>query len=258
MEKIMLKLLEHTIWTVAVVLLISGCDWLPSDPDENTLDEGLVAHYSFDKGQATDDSGNGNNCRLLGDPSAVDGVNGQALRLDGTGDHANCGSDDSFDMKEAITISAWLRPLTLDNTGSSDWIAGKWKVDGTKGAWLLGIKTRKRPNFGMSSDEKGYNEVIAEMRVELNSFSHIVGVYDGRSNQARIYVNGRLASATRQAEDISASRSDVLLGATRYALSSERFENYLHGDLDEVRFYSRALKGSEIRTLYQRGTEAME
>jgi hypothetical protein len=36
----------------------------------------------------------------------------------------------------------------------------------------LGIKTRRRPNIGVNSDERNYHEAIAETQVPLGS-SHI-------------------------------------------------------------------------------------
>ena len=53
---------------------------------------GLVAHYTFDDGTATDNSGNGNNGTVNG-ATYVDGKAGQALSFDGDDGHVAINSN---------------------------------------------------------------------------------------------------------------------------------------------------------------------
>lgn len=58
-------------------------------------ENGLVAHYTFDDGQAVDISGNGHHGTISGNPGNPDGVMGNAMRFDG---------DDRVDMPDMLNI----------------------------------------------------------------------------------------------------------------------------------------------------------
>ncbi|WP_176121913.1 hypothetical protein, partial [Clostridium beijerinckii] len=54
--------------------------------DGNNLDASLLAHYTFDNGDATDSSGHGNNGIIHGKPTFVDSSKGKALKLSASPD----------------------------------------------------------------------------------------------------------------------------------------------------------------------------
>src|SRR4030065_1212158 len=71
----------------------------------------LVAHWKLDEGSGNTvyDSGtSGNDGTFESDPQWVAGYYGGALEFDGTDDNIDCGNDDSFNITDEITLSAWI------------------------------------------------------------------------------------------------------------------------------------------------------
>ncbi|MDD5215939.1 MAG: hypothetical protein PHQ03_10435 [Methylococcales bacterium] len=55
-------------------------------PANADLKDGLVAHWSFDDCRATDNSGNGHDGTLGGNPQCIEGIKGKAFSSDGVKD----------------------------------------------------------------------------------------------------------------------------------------------------------------------------
>ena len=71
-------------------------------------DSSLVGWWALNEGSGTiarDDSGNGNNGSLKGDPKWVDGVLGGALELDGDGDYVDTGNTENL---SEYTLAIWV------------------------------------------------------------------------------------------------------------------------------------------------------
>jgi len=71
----------------------------------------LVAHWKLDEGSGNtvyDSSTSGNDGTFAGDPQWVAGYYGGALEFDGTDDNIDCGNDDSLNITDEITLSAWI------------------------------------------------------------------------------------------------------------------------------------------------------
>ncbi len=79
---------------------------------------GLVAHWTFDDGTASDVSGYG----TAADGTFVNGASvvndtqkGKVLDLNrSSSQHVNCGSDAKFDVTAAITLAAWVKTDMAD------------------------------------------------------------------------------------------------------------------------------------------------
>ena len=69
--------------------------------------EGLVLWLDFNKCQAIDLSGNGNNGTIYG-AQCVEGRSGKALSFDGVDDYVEVNDSESLDITNGITILAWI------------------------------------------------------------------------------------------------------------------------------------------------------
>ncbi|MCF6174738.1 MAG: LamG domain-containing protein, partial [Victivallaceae bacterium] len=87
----------------------------------------LVAAYSFDNGDAADDSGNNNVGTLSGDTVTSPGVQlkTRGLVFDGSGDYITCANEANFDFGTGdFTMSAWIK-VAADNVAGDRTVIGK-------------------------------------------------------------------------------------------------------------------------------------
>ncbi|MHC4363024.1 MAG: hypothetical protein ACYSTZ_09365, partial [Planctomycetota bacterium] len=88
----------------------------------------LVAHWKLDEGSGNTvyDSGtSGNDGTFESDPQWVAGYYGGALGFDGADDNIDCGNDDSFNITDEITLSAWINMAQRPAVDS--WYTIPWK-----------------------------------------------------------------------------------------------------------------------------------
>ncbi len=202
---------------------------------------GLVGHWSFEDcklNKASDDSGRGNtgtltNFALTGATSNwVAGKRGAcALNFDGSDDYV-LGSN-TLNAGSILTVSAWVNPSTLASIRT---ILG-WT---TSGGPQLRIETTGAVSWikqNIIAIGTGTTGVVG-----VNSWQHIVGVYNSSTGAYSFYVNGQPAGSGSSAQALTYSAPQI----GRHGLNTE----YMAGSLDDVRVYNRALTGNEISDLY--------
>ena len=104
-----------------VALLLLACAFAAT-----AAETGLVAHWTFDEGEGTtlhDISGLDNH-GTIHDPQWVPCGKGHALRFDGADDYVDCGNSRSLDLRQAVTLSAWVWPMAA--SPQEPGLAGKW------------------------------------------------------------------------------------------------------------------------------------
>jgi hypothetical protein len=82
----------------------------------------------------------------------------------------------------------------------------------------------------------GYTAVSAVGSVEINTWQHVTGTWDGTT--MRIYVNGVLTNSAAKTGTIPSKTTSFSIGSN----FSERFD----GDIDEVRLWNKALSAIDI------------
>jgi len=202
-----------------------------ADPD-------LAAYWKFDEGSGTtafDSSGNGNNGLFNGAPKWVAGKYGGALEFDGD-DYLNCGNGDSLQIRDAITITFWFQVQAFSNT----WEGFLAKGDDSYRA-SRGDGTGNATHMGISGTTAGggngwFNGTVI---VTGGQWHHYAATYDGAAG--RIYIDGVLDVTSPGTGRINQSSYDLLIGENQQATG-----RFLHGLMDEVRIYSRALTDAEI------------
>ena len=94
-----------------LVMLLNPVIAVKAHASEIMINSGLVAYYSFDNIHGNilkDDSGNGHDGVIYGNPKVVEGIKGKALEFDGIDDYVKL-SDDPFDL-QTFTIALWIKP----------------------------------------------------------------------------------------------------------------------------------------------------
>jgi len=201
-----------------------------------------VGVWDFNKGSgptATDASGHGNDGTIYGATWTTDtpGKGGSALRFDGVNDYVNCGQVLDTDKTKPFTMSAWVNiPST----------SPRWKTIIGTATSLAEITLRDaNARFGQNGGGGWWQDGGA---IPLDTWNHIVGVYDG--TYASVYVNGELKSGPT-ARSFTRPRHGITLIGRYSPTGGEWFK----GIIDEAHVYSEALTSAQIKKQYARGAE---
>jgi len=193
----------------------------------------LAGWWPFDEMTGTvahDASGNGNDGVFVGDPQWVPGILGGALEFNGN-DYVNCGNGDSLNIRDQITIAFWFQVEAFTN----EWEAFMSKGDGAYRASRSG-GTGNATHMGIT----GGNYFDAPTIITDGEWHHYCGTYDGSA--AIIHIDGVEDGRQTYTGQIGDSSSyEFWIGN-----NSQNTTRMLHGLLDDVRLYSRALPIDEI------------
>ncbi len=204
----------------------------------------LIAWWKLDDGSgniAIDSSGNAHNGTLVGDTSWVDGIVGGALAFDGDGDCVDIGKSPDFDIKNQITVSAWIKV----NEFNRNWQAIVAKGDR---AWRLqrnvGESTLEFACSGLVVPGSDWGPIYGTTDVNDGHWHHVAGVYD--EEKLYLYIDGSLDASAEAPGNIRVNDEPVYIGE-----NSQTPNRFWNGLIDDVRIYSYALSAEEISEIAQ-------
>jgi hypothetical protein len=160
---------------------------------------------------------------------------GSSLKFDGVDDSINCGTGASLNITGAVTVSAWVKPL-VNNAWSGV------VVKGTDDAFQLLARNDGYWGWYIKSSGGVGANMYNTQTIILNTWQHIVGVFDPLAGKVFLYKNGVSSQLATLAIDIASVISPLCVG--RYA------NFYFNGYVGKVHIYKRALDQSEILWLY--------
>ncbi|UCF14128.1 MAG: LamG domain-containing protein [Phycisphaerales bacterium] len=207
----------------------------------------LVAWWKLDDASgnyATDSSGNGHDGLLQGDPDWIDGVVGGALLFDGDGDFVNVGKDPDFEIRDEITVSAWMKSGGFDR---------QWETIISKGdsSWRLqrhwGSTALEFACTGVAVVGANFGDVYGKSDVDDGRWHHVAGVYDGK--MMYLYLDGTVDASGKASGRIRLNDHPVYIGE-----NAEKANRFWKGMIDDVRVYNYALAAEDIRALRYAGT----
>lgn len=223
----------HLAWTC---LGIFAGAWCPVGASYGTCQNGLVGYWRLNDqvGDVTPDaSGQGNHGLIKGTPREISGVQGRALEFIGLGAHIDCGANAHFDIKDALTLSLWVKTYDAGLSQYRPFI--------TKGNRSYGL----RHHQSNSIEFYIHDGVSVSARWRLSSWSrrewhHLMGTFNG--NCLVLYIDGQKAAETAHTGSIASSATALMIAAN--AESPDRFCDAV---IDEVRVYNRVLDPNEGR-----------
>jgi hypothetical protein len=204
----------------------------------------LIAWWKLDDGSgntAVDSSGFNHNGTLAGDVSWVDGITGGALAFDGDGDYVDMGKDSAFDIKNQITVSAWIKVAAFDKD---------WQTIVAKGdrSWRLqrnqGENTLEFACSGLVVPGSDWGPIYGNIDVNDGHWHHVAGVYD--QEKIYLYIDGSLDASAPASGTIRVNGEPVYIGE-----NSEMPNRFWNGLIDDVRIYNYALNAKEILEITQ-------
>ncbi len=210
----------------------------------NLTRNSLVAYYPF-SGNSNDASGNGNNGTITGllvtQTADRYGEEGKAFKF-WFPDYISVPTKSSF-FTDEFTTSYWYKVASywgdrgvLSCVGNSGGYQQVFSA-GTTFTYLLGY------NFPTSS----WFWTNYTVPNSPNTWQHITTTYKKTGDNAsvsRLFINGELKTTDTYANSIAYPGSEI------FYIGRNHSDLGLNGELDEVRFYNKALSDQEIKNLY--------
>lgn len=180
--------------------------------------------------RAMDLSGRGNHGTFIGGPKWA----GRGLDFDGVNDAIDVGMSDLADYS-ALTISAfvYMTAKTIDRVIVSQGAANNFalRYDVGTDEWYF------------QGHDGGYQYAKHHADVNLNTWTHIVGTYDGTT--LRVYADGVVGSTTDTLGTPSAN-----IGSTHIGNNLPTGNREWVGLIDEVCIFNTTLSAAQIKFLY--------
>jgi len=238
-------------YTWYVIALVGGTEYLSAETWSLTVSTlaGLAAYWSFDEGAgsiAHDATVNANHGTLMNGPAWVNGYSGKALEFDGTNDYVYVPDDVSL-RPVAITLIAWLKPLTLPASGTYGPLIKRtpaWLDDAN---WQLQVLPTGRVNLEFFNGSWESSQ-MTDSALKLNEWNHVALTFVNR--EVRVYINGRLDPAFPYT-----TFKNLNVNYTSPVIIGKGEGDVFQGILDEVKVFNRALSAEEILVAYQGETE---
>lgn len=207
---------------------------------------GLVAYYPFD-GTLGDATGNTNNNGIeTGSVDFACGVDGSAALFDGTNDEISLAGTikDEFNTTD-FTVSLYFKPGS--NNASTQYLLSKRWVD-CRSENIFYLRYQPFSNaLNLYIAETTNKSISIVKELDPNRcWQHVVIWREGP--EVRLYVNGELARSRKTTSrlDIENPDSIIIGGSACRSPNETRFD----GQMDELRFYNRALNDMEIDGLF--------
>ncbi|MEI7726806.1 MAG: LamG-like jellyroll fold domain-containing protein, partial [Bacteroidota bacterium] len=212
-----------------------------------SLINGLAACYPFN-GNASDNSGNGNNGTINGASLTANrfGRANSAFAFDGMNDEIVVPNSPTLNP-DSISISCWIKPDTLYCFNTI--LAKGGNASGYGVTTQYNLYNCNLFHYLSSDSYCPYYQFSSTNPLNQGVWQHLVLTHTG--TQVKFYKNGVLDSQTNTGPSLASPTPQSLYIGTE---SSHRpYDVFFHGVIDDVSIYSRILSANEVLTLYHAG-----
>ena len=159
----------------------------------------------------------------------------------------------SVDSTRAMTVDLWAN--VTRHAGAAQHIGGVWgpRTD-RDDRWLLYVDAADSLTFEISSGATSFgafDNTVVKAPMIYGAWMHIAAMWDGATQEARLYVDGRLMGVARNsaypADQLRASISYLQWGSFNGQTNDPSRNKTLDGMLDEIRIWNRIVPEDELR-----------
>ncbi|NBC11429.1 MAG: hypothetical protein GVY24_06790 [Planctomycetes bacterium] len=226
----------------SLTLLQRALEWAAAPPEGPPA----LAHWMLDEtdGTIAHDARGDHDGQVIGGSAWALGQVVGGLEMDGYDDYINVFNHEDFQVTEALTITAWVRPDSF-NAGSDVNIILR-KGEGNPNNWQFSIKDGRPTLFLDTYDDYG---IKCNTTLFAGQWYHLAATWDGQT--ARLYVNGQPDNGNGESHHgpIGTDDRPIYIGGRSGAAGYDRFD----GRIDDVRFYNRAISAAEVKVMYEEG-----
>ena len=163
------------------------------------------------------------------------------MKTDGNSDYAEISDSSSLDIATSITVEAWVNG---DRWSTDDLMVHK---SSAYGLWYdyTGTSIDNNEFQFMFHGSGAWRVCDSDFNPKINTWYHIVGVYDYDNNKCHFYVNGNLEKTNTYTQQIN--------NGTVLRIGGWSGNNRFKGKIDEVRIYEKALTLGQIQSRFADG-----
>ena len=237
-------------FSFSAILLAMLLGWVFNNqaPPAQSLEDSLVAHYTFNKCDAVDKTGNNPNGEISGKPGCHCGVEGNALFFDGINDYVEFSGilNRHFNTTD-FTVSFYIKPSKYSVFRQSLLSKRENCEEINMLDFQLDINRQEIKTDLYESPEKYFRDISPE--TPQTEWVHFAVVRKGI--HAYTYINGELRREGRRCSGVDIGNEALLAFSNSPCLAAGRTVRF-KGGLDQLRIYDHALTHEEIAKLYAR------
>jgi hypothetical protein len=164
------------------------------------------------------------------------GKYGKGLAFDGINDYLSMGLWSGLNITGNFSTTAWFK-VTNPSGATSQFIDSRDYSSGNRG-WGMAVTSGK-----LKFEKNGANLLYSTTTLAANTWYHGAVTFDGTN--WKLYLNGVLEKTVTGSAILSNTSAQFRVGARHYV----GVENYLNGQIDEVRVYNYALTATQVNTV---------
>jgi hypothetical protein len=222
------------------------------------MQENLIAYWNFDdiiENNSILDSVSNKKDQVIGYIDLLNGINGNALRLDGYTTYITFSKKRLPESLEKFTVSAWIA------NGAYTWNEGPIIENyDEKNGIFLGVTANGRIRFIVLINGESF-KIDSERETPLFKWMNIVSVFDS-SHGIDLYIDGELKdslSFETPVEGINLPNDLTYIGRAAKEIRPTNGVNngghfpcpiYLDGIIDELKFFDKAMSIEQIRETF--------
>ena len=201
-------------------------------------------------GTSTPDiSGNGNTGTTSGSPTLTGGkVYTNAIQLNGSNQYVDVGGTSTLNFSGSMTVAAWV--YLTDNSDNGIILASTNFINlHAKFQMFIGSSGVGGTQFSSTCNVSNQEGISSGTAFPINSWHHVVYVADITNTIQKAYLDGvEVATGSWTGGTCTSTIGSYQIGARH--LSNSSTDVLLPGNIQDVRFYSRALTASDVQELY--------
>ncbi|MCA9165384.1 MAG: LamG domain-containing protein, partial [Planctomycetales bacterium] len=195
----------------------------------NGVPNDAVAWWKAD-GTSNDSVGANNGTLTNGATISAGGVSGSSFHFDGVDDFVSIADNPDLSITGSLTVEAWINVESLP-TGWAP-IINKWQ-DGAginERGYFITVKPTGQIQFFASADGATmWASAISTSTIELNTWTHVSGVFDSEAQQLRVYIDGQLVGTTATSfTTLFDNAQPLLIGSGKVGGAAQ---SYFHGSI---------------------------
>ncbi|XVV10798.1 LamG-like jellyroll fold domain-containing protein [Actinoplanes sp. CA-131856] len=210
-----------------------------------------VADWGFetaDSGTVGDDTGLGHDGTLPANPAWADSGHNDldwwALTLNGTNEAVT--SPALLRTDQSFSVATWAR---LTKAGADHTLIGQ---DGNQTSrfklqYANDCTCWRFATANTDTAAPGVTNADGPAGADLNTWTHLAGVYNAATSELKLYINGELAATTPVTATAWNATGSYAAGR---GLTAGQTSNWFPGDIDTVRAYQGAITADEVSNLY--------